>query len=200
MSTIHIYLDGDGTPWKNKRWLSKDPTSRTPLILQLMQLDKSPALLLGRPCYHGLNITPKCDAKYWTSHRYSTAVVQSMRLALLQWLAQREYDQVILIGYSGGGVLAMLLADQIPKLKYVVTLAANLNVSEWSLYHGYPPLYDSLNPADLELNTQIQQLHIAGTEDKIVPAYIIEKFAAKQENATYLLLSKQDHRCCWLQV
>lgn len=90
-TTVHVYLDGDGTPWKNQRWLSKDPTSRNPLILRLMQLDKSPTLLLGRPCYHGLSGISECNPKYWTSHRYSTEVVQSMALALNTWLKKHDY-------------------------------------------------------------------------------------------------------------
>ena len=165
-----------------------------------MQLDKSPALLLGRPCYHSLSQTTECAAKYWTSHRYSTEVVQSMAMTLTQWLATHSYTHLVLIGYSGGGVLAMLIARQIPTVKLIVTVAANLNVSEWSRYHGYLPLNDSLNPAEFATNKKIQQLHIAGTEDKIVPAYIIEQFASKQENSNYRLIPGQDHRCCWLSV
>jgi len=199
-TTIHVYLDGDGTPWKNNRWLAKDPTSRNPMILRLMQLDKSPAILLGRPCYHGLNLTSECASRYWTTHRYSSLVVKSMAMALTQWLKEREYNQLILIGYSGGGVLAMLLASEMPMLQTVVTLAANLDVREWSLYHGYMPLDDSLNPAALELNSNIHQLHIAGADDKVVPTYIIEQYAARQVNASYLLFPDQNHRCCWTKV
>jgi len=200
LNTLHVYLDGDGSPWINKRRLARDPTSRNPLILRLMQLDQSPSILLGRPCYHGLNKALVCQPKYWTSHRYSLQVVESMALALNLWLKDKDYKQVILIGYSGGGVLAMLIAKQVAKLKAVVTVAANLNVSEWSRYHGYSPLYDSLNPAERAKDFYFHQLHIAGADDTVVPAYIIEQFANKQSNAEYLLLADQDHRCCWAQV
>ena len=95
----------------------------------------------------------------------------------------------------------MLLAKQVPKLKTVVTFAANLNVNEWSRHHGYLPLQNSLNPADHTTETsQIHQLHIAASEDKIVPPYIIEQFANSQANAEFLLVPNQDHRCCWTQV
>lgn len=198
--TLHVYLDGDGTPWKNNRWLAKDPTSRNPLILNLMHQDKTPAILLGRPCYHGLSNTTECHSKFWTSHRYSAQVVDSMVTALNQWLEPRKYDQVFLIGYSGGGVLAVLLANKIPQLKSVITLAANLDVTEWSRYHGYRPLYNSLNPADSRLNSNIHQLHIAGTDDKVVPTYIIEQFSNNQVNASYILIPAQNHRCCWAKV
>ena len=196
-SNLHVYLDGDGTPWKNHRWLARDPTSRNTMILRLMQLDKAPSILLGRPCYHGLSNNRQCHPRYWTSHRYSKKLVDSLVMALKQWLVQEQYNQVTLIGYSGGGVLAVLIAREISQIKTVVTLAANLDVTEWSRYHGYIPLYDSLNPADLELHVTVRQLHIAGADDKIVPAYIIEKYARQQENAEYILVPEQNHRCCW---
>src|SRR6266545_4164343 len=50
---LHIYLDGDGTPWERGR-PAPDPTPRAPLVLRLMALDPAPRVYLGRPCYHGL--------------------------------------------------------------------------------------------------------------------------------------------------
>ena len=38
---LHVYLDGDGTPWKRNRWIAEDPTARNPLILELMKQDKN---------------------------------------------------------------------------------------------------------------------------------------------------------------
>ena len=50
---LHVYLEGDGTPWLHRFRVADDPTPRRPVMLGLMALDKSPALYLGRPCYHG---------------------------------------------------------------------------------------------------------------------------------------------------
>ena len=38
-SVLHVYLDGDGTPWVSHRKVAYDPTPRRPLVLNLMQLD-----------------------------------------------------------------------------------------------------------------------------------------------------------------
>lgn len=46
---LHVYLDGDGTPWEKHQWIADDPTSRNPMILELMRQDKETAIFLGWP-------------------------------------------------------------------------------------------------------------------------------------------------------
>ena len=194
--TLHVYLDGDGTPWERNRWVAEDPTARNPLILRLMQQDKAAAILLGRPCYYGLSKTLACNNKYWTSHRYSKTVVDSMAMALNIWLTEHDFKHVVVIGYSGGGAIAVLMADKIKKLSAIVTVAANLNVAKWSEFHGYVPLKNSLNPADFP-DIKIKQIHFAGKNDEVVPAFIIKEYAAKQKHAKYYEFAEKDHACCW---
>ena len=78
---LHVYVDGDGTPWFAWR-PATDPTPRNPLVLRLMALDPNPSVYLGRPCYYGLSETPPCTSPLWTVERYSEAVVASMAAAL----------------------------------------------------------------------------------------------------------------------
>ena len=154
--------------------------------------------MLGRPCYYGLNHSPECHNKYWTSHRYSKEVVDSMASVLNTWLTRHQFNDVVLIGYSGGGSIAMLMADKIKNLMKVVTVSANLNVTAWSQFHGYSALKESLNPADeIKLDEQIEQFHFAGQNDDIVPAFIINEYADSQKNAKYYELAETDHSCCW---
>ena len=195
---LHVYLDGDGTPWVRGHWIADDPTARNPLILNLMKQDSEPAILLGRPCYYGLNNTLGCENKYWTSHRYSKEVVDSMTQVLNAWLMKHNFKAIILIGYSGGGTLAILMADKIKNISAVVTVAANLDIAKWSQLHGYLTLKQSLNPADeIELSQQIKQIHFAGKEDKVVPSFIIKAYAERQKNAEYYEFFDKDHSCCW---
>jgi pimeloyl-ACP methyl ester carboxylesterase len=196
---LHVYLDGDGTPWERHRWIADDPTSRNPMILEWMKEDKGAAVFLGRPCYHGFSQTPGCHYKYWTSHRYSETVVSSMAAALKQWLLNRPFKRIILIGYSGGGTLAMLMTRYLAGVDTVVTVAANLEVDAWSRFHGYGPLKDSLDPGAVNFDSRIRQIHLAGLKDEIVPADIIESFSHKQQNAKYMSFAEYDHRCCWSQ-
>ncbi|NOQ13483.1 MAG: hypothetical protein GQ583_03250 [Methyloprofundus sp.] len=195
---LHVYLDGDGTPWLRHQWIAKDPTSRNPLILRLMHLDKTPAILLGRPCYYGLNKGIHCENKYWTSHRYSSVVVNSMVSVLNAWVEKNNYKELVFIGFSGGGTLAVLMANNVNITTKVVTVAANLDVRAWSEFHGYRGLDNSLNPIEEAiLNTDIQQLHFAGKEDNVVPAFIIKKYAQSQKNSRYFEVSGNGHVCCW---
>ena len=73
---LHVYLDGDGTPMLGS-YPAADPTPRDPLVLDLMALDSTPSIYVGRPCYHGLSGAP-CSPSLWTSGRYSEPVVASM--------------------------------------------------------------------------------------------------------------------------
>ncbi len=196
--SLHVYIDGDGTPWERNRWIADDPTARNPLILQLMNQDTVPAILLGRPCYYGLNHTDECDNKYWTSHRYSKQVINSMSQVLNTWLEKYKFNEIVLIGYSGGGTIAILMADKIKNISTVVTVAANLDVTKWSEFHGLSALSYSLNPAEtLALDPGIKQIHFAGKDDEVVPSFIIKAYANSQKNAEYYELPGKNHTCCW---
>jgi pimeloyl-ACP methyl ester carboxylesterase len=70
-----------------------------------------------------------------------------MAAASRRLLADRGADRVVWLGYSGGGVLAMLLAARVPETIGVVTIAANLDVQAWAAQQGGSPLIGSLDPA-----------------------------------------------------
>jgi hypothetical protein len=201
IEVLHVYLDGDGSPWIFGTRIADDPTPRNPLILYMMEKDQGPAVLLGRPCYYGLNLSKFCNSALWTSDRYSGAVVESMRGALQHWLATKEVKRLVLIGFSGGGSLAALLASRLDKVSTLITIAANLDVKRWSDFHGYIPPEGSLNPVnDAQIAPGIWQIHLAGLRDKNVPAEIVEAFSSRQQNALYLAYPEYDHTCCWLDI
>ena len=198
---LHVYLDGDGSPWLRERWVASDPTPRQPLVLQLMALDPGPSVYLGRPCYHGMARVPPCKPEYWTHGRYSEPVVASMAAALEDIAGEREYEHVVLFGYSGGGALAMFLAERVQGVSAVVTVAANLDPDAWARYHKYTPLWTSLNPARRPpLDSGIRQLHLGGKRDRNIPPQILQGALAGQRGADLWLFSDFDHRCCWEEV
>src|SRR3972149_2178107 len=89
-----------------------DPTPTQAVALRLMHLDSAPSVLVGRPCYHELKRSAECTPGLWTHARYSSTVVASM-LAVIEVLARGSNSTgVVLIGYSGGGALAMLIAER----------------------------------------------------------------------------------------
>jgi pimeloyl-ACP methyl ester carboxylesterase len=195
---VHVYLEGDGLPWINHSFVARDPTPRDALMLRLMQLDPAPSILLGRPCYHGMSDTPPCSPIFWIQARYSEPVVASMAAALDRLLGVTHKHGVVFLGYSGGGVLAMLLAERFPSSLGLVTIAANLDIAAWTRYHGYTGLTGSLNPAERPpLRPTIVQLHLAGVRDANVPPDLSYSVIARQHRARFYRLENYDHRCCW---
>lgn len=199
-NVLHVYIEGDGRAWLNQTTVSRDPTPSNPLMLNLMALDSGPSLYLGRPCYFGLAETKRCSPMYWTNRRFSPEVVKSMKAVLLQMMERFGTRGVVLAGHSGGGVVAMLLAQEIETARVVVTLAGNFDIQEWAAYQGYSPLEGSLNPTDGPLlSPSIRQFHYAGGQDRVVPANMIDE-AVKKTGGRYVLLEQFDHLCCWEQV
>ena len=195
---LHIYLGGDGTPWLDVMTYSSDPSPSNPLMLQLMQMDGTQSLYLGRPCYQGLFSTPPCDYFYWTAGRYSRVIVENMHDAITQLIEQRGVKRLTLIGFSGGGALATLLARKIPQTVAVVTIAGLLDTQAWTDLHFYSPLNGSLNPAmQPPLAKHIRQIHLLGANDKNIPPRIVERFFLQQYKVEKLLFKQADHSCCW---
>jgi pimeloyl-ACP methyl ester carboxylesterase len=193
---VHIYLEGDGTPHRRKHIASHDPTPRNPLMLRLMALDSGPAIYLGRPCYYGWSESVNCSAELWTVQRYSPRVIDSMLVALANLLSTDQ--PVVLLGHSGGGALAMLLAERLPNVTAVITIAGNLDTDAWTELHDYSPLAGSINPITRSpLPSAIRQLHLAGGKDKNIPPEIIERAARRQPGAEFLLMEEHKHACCW---
>jgi pimeloyl-ACP methyl ester carboxylesterase len=192
---LHAYLGGDGTPWAGDR-PAADPTPRDPLLLRLMALDSAPTVYLGRPCYHGRAGAPPCSAALWTSARYSEPVVASMAMALRRMVAAAPVDRLVLIGYSGGGTLAVLLAPRFKETTDVVTIAANLDIDAWADLHGYLRLAGSVNPAaEPRLPEGIHQQHYVGGRDRVVPKEIVAR--GPIDPSALIVIPSYDHVCCW---
>ncbi|MDX1692267.1 MAG: dienelactone hydrolase family protein [Ketobacteraceae bacterium] len=191
---LHVYIEGDANAFVNGK-VSVNPTPDNPLMLALMQKDEQPAIYLGRPCYFNPE-DHQCSPDVWTRQRYSKAVVHSMAAALKTF--SHAYEGVVLMGHSGGGALAVLLAEKEPKTRMVVTLAGNLDTFSWALEHNYQPLKQSLNPLEQPpLPTRIIQIHYAGADDRVIDADWVQAYAEKQHRAEFQRLLAVSHTEGW---
>lgn len=197
-STWTIYLEGDGLPWLNGRTPASDPTPRDPLALQLMLRSSGAALYVTRPCYHEL-ADERCSWRTWTLERYSPAVVDSMVQAIATKLSDADAKRARLIGYSGGGALAVLIAERLPQVESVVTIAANLDTDAWTQHHGYLPLEGSLNPARSTLAHPWRELHLHGRDDTVVPLATTRAYFQRYPQARQVALDEHGHVCCWVR-
>lgn len=193
-----VFLEGDGRPWRaGGRVVSPDPTPARPQALIWMSQTAGPALYLGRPCY-GAPTAPGCNPLLWTYGRYSTAVVDSMALGLNDWLDQHpEVESITLVGYSGGGVLALLLGERNLPVTQVITLSSPLDTDIWSDHHRYGRLFASLNPAAIRRWRADRQRHLYfGAKDKQVPAPLFIESAGQIPHAQLHIIPEVGHQCC----
>ncbi|WP_221064247.1 alpha/beta fold hydrolase [Methylomagnum ishizawai] len=192
---LHVYLEGDGTPWESRWRIAQDPTPRHPLMLRLMALDPAPALYLGRPCYHGHAQDAGCSPALWTDRRYGPEVVEALAAGLRGFVRARGFRRLRLFGHSGGGALAVLLAPRLPGTLALVTVAGNLDSAAWTAYHGYSPLAGSLNPADLA--PVVAEYHYLGADDPVIPPQVFAPIARNRSPGNWVILPKMGHGCCW---
>ncbi len=198
---LHIYLEGDGTPWVYRVIRTRDPTPRQPLMLQLMAQDSAAAAYVGRPCYNGSYADDGCSSELWTSARYSEKIVASMSGVIRQLIESTGAQSVRLFGHSGGGTLAMLIAERIQQVSHVVTLAGNLDIEGWVAHHRYTPLFGSLNPATQPpLRLGVKQWHFLGGDDSVIPVSLVKPFVNAQPNSFGFEIGNYTHGCCWRRM
>lgn len=197
-----IFIDGDGSPWVDRgRRIAADPTPRSPLALELAAHTPGSVLYLGRPCYFGTSGGAPCAPKYWTSDRYSTAVVQSMTAAAEHYIQQNHFSRALLVGYSGGGTLAVLMARGLRGAVGVITIAADLDPAAWTRLHGYLPLTGSLNPSlEPPLPPSVLEWHLIGGRDENVPDGAAERYLKRVPKDRIWRFQDFDHVCCWVRA
>lgn len=194
---FHVYIEGDGAAWLTAYHPPRDPTPEKPIALALAGQDPAPAVAyLGRPCqYLDAARLAACPMKYWTSHRFAPEVLASYQRALDALKARHAARRLRLIGYSGGGVLALLLAAARDDVEQAITVAAPVSVAEWTAWHQVSPLAGSLDPAT-HAGQFPPTVHFVGGRDRVVPVEIVAPFAARH-GGHLRRVPEFDHECCW---
>ncbi|MFC4310369.1 alpha/beta fold hydrolase [Steroidobacter flavus] len=194
---LTLFLESDGIPWLG-RTPSNDPTTREPVALEMLMRSPAPAAYVTRPCYNGLR-SDKCHFELWTGARYSTEVVESMVATVREVQRRVGAKNIALVGYSGGGALAVLIAERLEDVASVVTIGANLDTDAWTDHHKYLRLSQSLNPALSDKPHPWPELHLRGANDLVVPPSTTERYFARYPRAQQRTLEGFDHVCCWVR-
>ncbi|MFK5985550.1 MAG: hypothetical protein QM479_09005 [Pseudomonadota bacterium] len=201
-----IYIEGDGRAWRTRFKLSKDPSPDDPLALKLATLDQAENILyLARPCQYRSIKDKSCqtDKKYWSSHRYNNNVVETYNKILNQLKTKYNFKGFDLVAYSGGGVIAALLAATRSDISTLITISSNLDHQSWTKYHNISELWGSLNLySQIVPLSKVKQIHLWGSEDKIVPNEINSAILRQLTRLNPNIIHKQivenyDHHCCW---
>jgi len=179
---LRVYIEGDGHAWMSRSEPSDDPTPWNPVALKLAAVDPAPSVAyLARPCQYGVRESDRdCQQLYWTDGRYAELVIASMNAAIDQLLVASGARSLELVGFSGGGAVAVLIAARRRDVIDIRTAAAVLDIAAWTQRQHLSPLTGSLNPADFaDRVTEIPQLHFSGAEDSVVDEGVSRAFAGR---------------------
>ena len=176
---LHVYIEGDGFAWRSRTEPSLDPTPREATGLVLAAQDPGPNVVyLARPCqFTPMAMNPACGIPYWTGRRFAADVIESMNAAVSHFAALTPGQPVELIGYSGGGAVAVLIAARRDDVDSIRTVAGNLDDEFVNRLHGVSPMPESENAMDFAHRVaRIAQVHFSGADDTVVPPSVAQRF------------------------
>jgi len=176
---IDLYIAGDGLAWLDRDRPSPDPTPTDPVALRLAARDPSPNVAyLARPCQYTIETDrDACRPVYWTNGRFDEAVIEALDRAVGTLRREMGGGRLNLVGYSGGGALALLVAARRTDVTSVRTVAGLLDHRAWTALQKISPLDASRNPADIAARlAAVPQLHFLGGRDEIVPAAVAASY------------------------
>lgn len=177
---LTILIEGDGFAYVRRDRASADPTPLSQTVIDFLPGDGRPnAAYLARPCQFAQVMDAACDVSVWTLARYSERVIDTMDEAVTLLKASAHASKLRLVGYSGGGVVAALLAARRSDIASLVTVAAPLDTDAFVAVHSVSPMDGSLNPRDYAgALARVPQTHFVGEQDKVVPRQILESYLA----------------------
>ena len=199
---LTIYIEGDGLSWVNITSPSSDPTPLNPMALKLALNDPAPSVYLARPCQYTRKKDLHCSQQYWTNKRFSAEIIEATNQAIDQIKRQLNAKNLILVGYSGGGAVAALIAAQRHDIKHLFTIAGNLDHVYWTSMLHLSPLSGSLNPRDFQEQLQhIPQTHFVGAKDNVINESVVRSYTSyfpTDKKPTVIVVPEFDHQCCWV--
>lgn len=202
---LTVYIEGDGLAWITSSQVSLDPTPMRPIALELaLRHPRGTAAYLARPCqYVEGTAAGNCSSTWWTDRRFAPEVIEASNAAVDQLKFRFGAREVELVGYSGGGAVAALVAARRHDVSRLVTVAGNLDTVRWTSSHQVSPLAYSLNPADAwPALARIPQVHLVGQRDTNVTQKVVESYVARfppGERPTLRVLEGFGHSCCWAE-
>lgn len=197
-----IYIEGDGFAWISRQHIASDPTPVTPVALQLAALDTAPTVYLARPCQFTAALSPDAcrDERWWTGARFSETVIGAFDQAISTLKARSSAQRIHLVGYSGGGAIAVLVAARRNDIVSLRTVAGNLNHAELHAHHKVSQIPDSLNPIDYAAQiSHIPQLHFIGLSDTVIPPDLAQNFLNRLDegNCAHVIKVQATHNAGW---
>jgi poly(3-hydroxybutyrate) depolymerase len=122
-------------------------------------------------------MNPRCGVPYWTGKRFAPEVVASVNEAVSQFAARVPGQRINLVGYSGGGALAVLVAARRTDIASIRTVAGNLDDEFVNRLHDVSTMPQSEDPINFATRVEfIPQIHFSGANDTVVPPQVAQRF------------------------
>jgi dienelactone hydrolase len=202
---LTVYIEGDGLAWLSRSRVSADPTPRNPVGLELALRHRfGVAVYLARPCqYVEIDDAKNCGKLYWTGSRFAPEVIAASDQAVSALKQRFGANKLVLVGYSGGGAVAALVAARRHDVARLITVAGNLDHREWTERNHVSPLDGSLNPADeWHSLADVPQLHFVGGSDTVISVADVESYASRfpaDHRPEVVIVPDFSHACCWVE-
>ena len=166
---LRIYIEGDG-----------NPTPRHPIALELAQQDEHENIIyISRPCQYVF--CEECqNPALWKEERFNEEIVNEMKDLVVYLAKKYQATELELVGYDGGGTMAMLIATKTP-VNRIITVGGILDTKNYSKEHNIT--LNGMNPVDFKNRlTAIPQVHYVGAKDDKVPRSHAERFVGRMRN------------------
>ncbi len=197
---VRFYIQGDGNGFTRYR-PAKNPTPRGFLVPEMTFLDWSPnRIYMARPCmYVDLGNEKNCEFKKWTLEKYSKEMVNALNQVIDKYKLDPK-QKIELVGYSGGGAMAILVAAHRNDVQSIRTIAANLSSNSLTKHYSHTPL-EGLDPIDFAQKvSQIPQIHFYGDSDSVIPSWVSENFVKRSKSkCVHRIKVEATHTKGWIE-
>jgi hypothetical protein len=202
---ITIYIEGDGQAWLTRTQPSPNPTPTNPLVIRLATIDENENVIyLARPCqYVNLRTEKLCSIPYWTQKRFSREIIIAINDAINIMATIAKTARIHLVGYSGGGAVAAMVAAKRNDIASIRTLAGYMDHVALNRKVNVSPLIGSLDPIKAAPRLQkTPQIHYSGSKDKRVPGWVLKNFrkAVGSKECVTLRYVNATHEEGWEEV
>ena len=156
-------------------------------------------LYLARPCqFLDEASLETCAARYWTDGRFAPEVLAAFDKAITRFAVDKS--DVVLVGFSGGGVLAAELALKRKDVAGLITFASPLDLESWTDTHKLPRLSSPTPPEDLLralAQAPFPRMFYFGGKDDVVPPRMLGRIKQLLPLETVKFEQGFDHNGNW---
>ncbi len=174
---VTIYIEGDVRGWLPSADPGIDATPDDSMGLRLAALDPSTnVVFISHPCQFGIG-DPACFDEFWEKGALAQQVFASINRAVDHVAIVFAHPQLNLVGYSGGGAVAAVLASRRRDVVSLRTIAGNLDPDGNGRAHASDPQNDFIDPMEIASRLALlPQEHFVGDKDVFVPPFLTENF------------------------